>query len=969
MARNIFGTNGVRAAAVAMVVASGMSGESEAAFVGYSVVATNIVSSGQSLTRYELFANFNGPTDTVLNVFNFQASGGWAAHTDAAGGFWHKDNNDTSPGVLSQESGTWAPQLTGSAAANRPFDSFLLIGGTQASTNTTTAGPEWNGGGANPAGWSMAQIPTGPAPLYNDLGWFNASPPNLQGRVGTAPNTATQVKLGQFMLRPNDTAFRTYTLRIAVNNATVSTPIFSDASFSFGAGGIRWFRDLDADGFGAASSGTLVQPTQPAGYVLSNTDCNDTNAAINPNTIWHRDLDADGFGSASDGTFTQCLQPAGYVLNNSDNCPSIANPLQEDCNSNSIGDVCEIAAGSLFDCDSDGRPDICEGAVIIAATSPLLAPFGNGSPASYTFTNLPRCYLGTPRLTIEASSDLSGSGEYIAVSIDGGAQEFFFVAGGTDCPTTPDSEARTFTLSAFNALVSDNTLTINLLASASVDPNQCVGGGIRLTLNYNGIPASADCNNNLQLDSCELATGTALDCNGNGIPDTCDIASGFASDCNNNARPDACDIALGTSTDLNGGGVPDECELIVGGSGYASIQAALAAAAPYSTILVANGSYPPIDLSGKSVTVASIHGAANAIIDGGATARCVSMTTPATAATVLQGFTLANGRAAFGAGVLVSNASLNIRDCIIRDNIASESGGGIASIDSSTVIVNTTIDFNQAQSGAGLFVENISTQSVVVVRDSLIDDNVSHFAGAGVQNVGRMSLQRVQLHRNIADGVSGGVWTALVASTELDDCIFCMNLPANIAGPFVELTPNVFSQDCDADGECDADEISAGSEQDCNANDLPDACELDAGSEFDCNNNGVLDSCDIVSASSTDVDSNAIPDECQPDCDSDGLPDSWELSEGFARDCNANGFADNCEIDAGAEDKNSNGHLDSCEYARGDLNLDGVVSAADLTALLGFWGAKNPPTGDLNGDGVISAADLTIILGNWGTVP
>jgi MYXO-CTERM domain-containing protein len=43
------------------------------------------------------------------------------------------------------------------------------------------------------------------------------------------------VKLGQFMLSANDTAFRTYTLRIAVNNATVSTPVFSDGSFTLGA--------------------------------------------------------------------------------------------------------------------------------------------------------------------------------------------------------------------------------------------------------------------------------------------------------------------------------------------------------------------------------------------------------------------------------------------------------------------------------------------------------------------------------------------------------------------------------------------------------------------------------------------------------------------------------------------------------------------------------------------------------------
>ena len=219
----------------AAIAGLAVSGIASAAFVNYTVVSTAVTNSGQSLVRHELFANFNGATDTVLNVFNFQASGTWAAHPDAAGGFWHKDNNDDSPGLLSQEFGTWAPQLTGSATVNRPFDSFLLIGGTPASTNTTTADPSWNGGGANPAGWSRAQIPTGAFPLYNDLGWFNASPPGLQGRVGIAPNTATQVKLGQFMLSANDTAFRTYTLRIAVNNATVSTPVFSDGSFTLGA--------------------------------------------------------------------------------------------------------------------------------------------------------------------------------------------------------------------------------------------------------------------------------------------------------------------------------------------------------------------------------------------------------------------------------------------------------------------------------------------------------------------------------------------------------------------------------------------------------------------------------------------------------------------------------------------------------------------------------------------------------------
>ena len=232
MARNLFATNGVRAAAVAMVVASGMSGAGEAAFVNYSVVATPVTSGGLSLVRYELFANFNGATDTVLSVLNFQASGGWAAHTDAAAGFWHKDLSDSNSGILSQQFGTWAPNMIGSTTLNRPFDSFLLIGGTPASTNTTTAGTSWNGGGANPTGWTMAQIP-----LYNDLGWFNASPPNLQGRVGTSPNTATAVKIGQFMLSANDTSFRNYSLTGGYNNGAGGAVQFFTGTFSLPAPG------------------------------------------------------------------------------------------------------------------------------------------------------------------------------------------------------------------------------------------------------------------------------------------------------------------------------------------------------------------------------------------------------------------------------------------------------------------------------------------------------------------------------------------------------------------------------------------------------------------------------------------------------------------------------------------------------------------------------------------------------------
>lgn len=59
------------------------------------------------------------------------------------------------------------------------------------------------------------------------------------------------------------------------------------------------------------------------------------------------------------------------------------------------------------------------------------------------------------------------------------------------------------------------------------------------------------------------------------------------------------------------------------------------------------------------------------------------------------------------------------------------------------------------------------------------------------------------------------------------------------------------------------------------------------------------------------------------------------------------------------------GVRDVATVKRGDFNGDGLVTAADLSALLGRW-SEDDLAFDLNLDGTVGAADLAVLLSNWG---
>ncbi len=107
-------------------------------------------------------------------------------------------------------------------------------------------------------------------------------------------------------------------------------------------GRTMWYADDDGDGYGDASDFT-PGCVQPAGTVASDTDCDDTDAAVSPagsetcneidddcdglvddddssvtgRSMWYADADGDGYGDADDYQ-PACDQPVGYVNDDSD---------------------------------------------------------------------------------------------------------------------------------------------------------------------------------------------------------------------------------------------------------------------------------------------------------------------------------------------------------------------------------------------------------------------------------------------------------------------------------------------------------------------------------------------------------------------------------------------------------------------------------------------------------------------------
>ena len=187
---------------------------------------------------------------------------------------------------------------------------------------------------------------------------------------------------------------------------------------------------------------------------------------------------------------------------------------------------------------------------------------------------------------------------------------------------------------------------------------------------------------------------------------------------------------------------------------YSTIQSSLLAAEHGDTIEVAAGVYREnVDLLGKLVHLVGRDGPETTIIDGDGQGSVVRLVRGETPDSIIEGFTLRNGVARSGGGVLCNGSSPTIRGCILTDNQADEYGGGIyGDAGAAPILERCRFIGNRARLGGGAFACREATPRIV---NGEFRENVARFGGGIDSRRSDVELIGSLLLDNRADGRGG----------------------------------------------------------------------------------------------------------------------------------------------------------------------------------------------------------------------
>jgi len=239
-----------------------------------------------------------------------------------------------------------------------------------------------------------------------------------------------------------------------------------------------WFADADGDGFGDEDS-FVSACESPEGYVGSETDCDDGDAAVNPDAseicdtidndcdsfvdddddsldassggTFYRDADLDGYGDPDNST-PACIVPDGYLEHASD-CDDeyaavnpegveVCNSMDDDCDGlvDDDDDSLDQSTGSTWYQDSDGDGYGYSRTSTMACTAP--SGWVEGEQASDCDDEDAEIHIDATEVCDDIDNDCDGDVDDEDSSLDGSTGDTWYADSDGDGYGDPDSSAQ-----------------------------------------------------------------------------------------------------------------------------------------------------------------------------------------------------------------------------------------------------------------------------------------------------------------------------------------------------------------------------------------------------------------------------------------------------------------------------------------------------------------------------------------------